>query len=485
MDVAAVIIGGVIVAGTALAGRGDVAPVVWVALVVSLAGCAIGPRLSGARLAATVSIAAGFAALGVALFVAWHWPMLWFLAASALCVAVAAVSLVKHADALDTPVSRLNLFALAAIGLSTAMALVLSEAAARIFSGVLPEELQHVLRADPRNYGVAHAYIGHLHRPSASFVVSGTGYSATNHTDSVGFRNPDPWPARADVVVIGDSVVFGWGVDDDASWPARFQAAMPGKKVMNLGLAGGSPQQYLRVYETFGAALRPKLVLVGLWARNDFTDAEMFDDWERSGAGGNVLVFRDFGRIGPVRYDWSDPIGTAEGIFHSKVYPLLRRSYLYNLMRVSSGTIAAPRSAPVVVSVGGRRVELSRNGLATTASAADPSRRGFRLLVEALRRLHETATADGAQVLIVIQPTKEDVYLPGAAAAVDPLAALRSELDAVDIEYLDLTPTFREHASAGRWLYFDHDSHPNRAGYALIASAVHAHIMRYAARYGL
>ena len=65
---------------------------------------------------------------------------------------------------------------------------------------------------------------------------------------------------------------------------------------MNLGLVGASPEQYFRVYETFGARLQPKLLLVGVYVQNDFWDAGMFDLWLREGVGNNYMVWRNFGR---------------------------------------------------------------------------------------------------------------------------------------------------------------------------------------------
>jgi hypothetical protein len=138
-----------------------------------------------------------------------------------------------------------------------------------------------------------------------------------------------------------------------------------------------------------------------------------------------------------------------------------------------------------MVSVAGRTVELSKTGLTRLAEAVDPSRRSFQSLIESLRRLQQTAASNGAQVVVVLQPTKEEVHLPiTAVMAVDPLAALRSELDKAGIEYVDLMPVFRDRASSGQWLYFAHDSHPNRVGYALIASAVHGRIVKRLPRYG-
>ena len=44
-------------------------------------------------------------------------------------------------------------------------------------------------------------------------------------TDPYGFRNPSPWPAQANIVVLGDSLAFGFGVDDEHSWVAQLRPA--------------------------------------------------------------------------------------------------------------------------------------------------------------------------------------------------------------------------------------------------------------------
>ena len=175
-------------------------------------------------------------------------------------------------------------------------ALALTEGLLRLFSDRLPVEIQRVIRADPSNYGVVHSYIGNLHRPNNTFVVSGKGFSGVHHTDGHGFRNPWPWPETAEIITLGDSVTFGQGVNDEQAWPAVLARAFPSSRIINLGLIGSGPQQYLRVYETFGLTLHPKVVLVGFFIGNDFWDAEMFDRWLKSGAGGSYMVWRDFGR---------------------------------------------------------------------------------------------------------------------------------------------------------------------------------------------
>jgi hypothetical protein len=67
-------------------------------------------------------------------------------------------------------------------------------------------------------------------------------------TDHDGLRlaqHSAPAAAARSVAILGDSVTFGWGVQPDASYPARLGQAIDGATVRNLGLLGGGPDQSL------------------------------------------------------------------------------------------------------------------------------------------------------------------------------------------------------------------------------------------------
>ena len=81
---------------------------------------------------------------------------------------------------------------------------------------------------------------------------------------------------------MGDSLTYSLSVNDEQAWPVLLERALAPRRVLNLGLISAAPQQYLRVYETFGAKLSPKVLLVGLFLGNDLTDALAFDAWWRA-----------------------------------------------------------------------------------------------------------------------------------------------------------------------------------------------------------
>ena len=221
------------------------------------------------------------------------------------------LTLVMRSKVLSEGISREGVFKILVLAGSSFLALVLTEAILRLFSSRLPVEVQQIVRADPSNYGVFHPYIGNLGKPNNALVLEGRDFHAVHHTDGYGFRNSWPWPKTADIVTLGDSVVFGQGVEDEQAWPAILAHSFPKSRVINLGLIGAGPQQYLRVYETFGLKLHPKFVLVGFFMGNDFWDAETFDLWLKSGTGGNYMVWRDFGRPTNVSLESQQPIGKS------------------------------------------------------------------------------------------------------------------------------------------------------------------------------
>lgn len=115
----------------------------------------------------------------------------------------------------------------------------------------------------------------------------------TYHINSFGFRGPD-WttPKAAGVrrgVVIGDSMVFGSGVDDadtiDATLAARLRRAHPGDKVevLNLGVTGSNLVGYANAYRAAAEQLSPDFAVVCVFLPNDFVEIDQQSDMDRAG----------------------------------------------------------------------------------------------------------------------------------------------------------------------------------------------------------
>jgi lysophospholipase L1-like esterase len=432
-------------------------------------------------------IAACAAALCIAMVgVFWRLPLMWFVVVMSMGAVMLLAGLLAPAKPLGEPLTRLEVFKLLTVAGTVVLTLGAAEGFLRLAPGVFDEQTQQLLAWTPGNAGVGHPYIGHLHRPERSFDVAGKDFGARHSVDALGFRNRWPWPERPEIVAVGDSLTFGLGVGNDQAWPALVAHAT-GRRVINLGLVGAGPQQYLRLWETFGARLQPKLLIVGIYAQNDFWDAQLFDQWRQLGVGDNYMVWRDFGRPRRFRFRLRDPIVMADSLFRAHVYPVLRSSHLYNLLHAyGGGDLQAVGEAQILELAGGGRLQLAPADFVRKIRGAEAHTPQFRLVIDALQRLHAAATDQGTHVLMILQPGKEEVYLPVAGEqAADPTLALREAFDTLGLPYLDLAPAFRRRAEAGEQLFFEIDSHPNETGYAFIGQMVASHIGANASRYGL
>jgi len=362
------------------------------------------------------------------------------------------------------------------LGVSILVAGLIGEAFLRLFPRFLPEEAR--LRLHWRELGagekrsIPHPYVGFLYPPSVRGEIESGDVDFTYASDEHGFRNPSPWPPRAEIVCVGNSMVFGFGVSDDEVWTRLVDAGLPESRVLNLGLAGAAPQQYVRIFETFGVALEPRLLVFGLFPGNDVADAAIFNSWLKAGSPGNYDVWRFF--RGPVQ---DQRMGFRR---------LLRKSHLLTTIRVVTRDFQSPFSSRTLDFPDGSRIQLAPAAVARNLSGAKPSQPQFQLTMRAIEDGRERARENGAEFLVLLFPTKEEVYLPVLGEpAPRGVAPFVEALERRGIPYLDLTPHFQERAGRDEKLFFEVDGHPNAAGNRLIAAVVLEHLRKNAAGYRL
>ena len=368
---------------------------------------------------------------------------------------------------------RIELASVLVLLTSVAVTLAIIEVLLRAYPTLLPEEARlriHWREIEEKTSSIAHPYLGFVLPPRQSGTRTGTDFTFTFTTDEHGFRNRSPWPKTAEIIVAGDSMVFGYGVDDAQSWTSRLVERLPASRIINLGLIGGAPQQYLRAFETFGVGLKPKLFVFGLFPGNDFNDATRFDEWLEAGSPGNYDVWRFFGGETPSR---------ARGI--------LEQSYLVALAKTVRNSFRFPSSGVTMDLRDGKKIQLAPRAYGWQSAQANPSAAAFRRVISVIDRAAAQSRANDARFLVLLFPTKEEVYLPllgrEAPELVAPAAtALRER----SIPYLDLTVSLQRAARAdGAALYFEIDGHPNARGYQVIADALYEHLAANARIYGL
>ncbi|HJR77873.1 MAG TPA: hypothetical protein VJ805_12905 [Nitrospiraceae bacterium] len=107
------------------------------------------------------------------------------------------------------------------------------------------------------------------HRPTAGSI---------QRLNSHGFRDRERTFSRTvgtpRIVALGDSFTVGVGVSYDDGFVARTEKALqevvPGTEVINLGVGGVQPDEYLSILKAIGIRYSPDLVLVNFYVGNDF-----------------------------------------------------------------------------------------------------------------------------------------------------------------------------------------------------------------------
>jgi lysophospholipase L1-like esterase len=325
--------------------------------------------------------------------------------------------------------------------------------------------------------------------------------------DAWGFRNASR-PERADVVTLGDSQTWGTSVERDAAWPQRLARAL-GTPVYNMGLGSYGPGQYLLQVDQ-ALSLKPRLVVLAVYFGNDFYDAfrlartnpeiaslvpatslptidalERREPLERQA---NVLFSRDDARASAPepRAGFADRlklVALAHAIKRqatAHALPLLSKDFA----KAGRALSAEERRFCSIFDDGHWRTILTPPYRAFVLDDGDPRiRAGFEVSRRAIERIAERVGAAGSRLVVVLLPTKENVFWSrvrdpaahvGLAELVDHEQRLKRELvqdmDARGIAYVDLLEALR--AAAEQPYFEDADGHPNALGHGIIATEI-------------
>ncbi len=121
-------------------------------------------------------------------------------------------------------------------------------------------------------------------RPGAEATVEATG-GIRYRINEQGFRDrprtPHPTPGVYRILVLGDSVAFGYGVNEDEAFPQQLERALvqagASVEVLNFGVNGYNPYTEAALFADRGTAYNPDLVLVQ-FCINDLADPTLHFD---------------------------------------------------------------------------------------------------------------------------------------------------------------------------------------------------------------
>jgi lysophospholipase L1-like esterase len=280
--------------------------------------------------------------------------------------------------------------------------------------------------------------LGWAHIPGATVRFTRLEFDTRVSINEDGFRGPRvPIGRRSGwnrIVVLGDSYVFGHGVNDDETFCVRLAELFPQTEVVNLGVTGYSTDQELLLLEDRALAYEPDVVVLCFYA-NDLLDNGHETAWGLYRKP-RFLLLPD----GSVQLE-SETV--TEGVpLRMRIQRELRRRFvLYDVIayRLRRGEPDAPAA--------GAPRELSR---------------------ALVRRIAQLCHEGGAPLLLVVLPGIEDPALfdglppPGTGTR------------------LDLAPLFSDHEQAhpDSALGFEHDTHWTARGHRFVAGVLAEEIER-------
>ncbi len=296
--------------------------------------------------------------------------------------------------------------------------------------------------------------IGVNARSLPDLMQAGTRYfdthlQATYSYDNDGFRVTPTGDAPVDgasatttalsVAVVGDSFVFGAGVEDDETFAAQLQREVTGSRVRNLGVSGANTQQAALVAARYAAAMALDVLVIVVTGN----DAEVW----------------------PWNLDPLTTCGVEPTRDELRAHAAMRFVYLARVVNalVSDNGCLGPTRCP-----------------SRFAGDAVQARCFRRSLLE----LGFFAGGRGAKVVVVYYPTPRGDWGAGEVHGDEAIAATVGQLAGQQgFAFVDLLPVFAPHGGAALKVAAHDDMHPNARAHGLAAARV-AGVLREVMRQG-
>lgn len=325
-------------------------------------------------------------------------------------------------------------------------------------------------------------------------------YDVEVTTNSAGFHDVEHLrekPATVyRIVVLGDSFIEGLAVPIESGFTHQLETILQADvttrqiEVINLGVSGVGPAQYLRMLERRGIAYEPDLVLMSIYPENDFWDSYrgLSDSPSKS--------FYVLGADGTLEY-----VAPEASKVSVKLRPYLRRSAFLTLLRdgMAMGSLESQLGRLGLLQAPGAAQDHSMDWGVYDASLPDPWREAYRTTIRIIEASHDLASRNGATFMAMtigsvakVEDRWDELFVEYPLAKQMTLDSQRPFSAIADIgrqrnfAVIDLADPFRQDFLVSKTSRsWPHDGHWNYTGHRFAAQIVARHILAHREEYRL
>lgn len=346
------------------------------------------------------------------------------------------------------------------------------------------------------------SYINEMKEATVSVVYNSTGWRDTEH-------NIDNLSNTLRILILGDSFMEAYSVNLSDALPKQLERLANKKgvdtEVINLGVGGyGTLQEYL-VFRDIGRKYKPDVVLLGFYLDNDVRN--------------NSMILESIVNQGSMKVNSRPFVDTSDtsGLKISRVdYEGARRRYLLAKEKKSNlDLLEKLKNQSALVNLLRRSVRNSKSTFNTSNSNENNSSKNdarslalfginychehpdytkaWNVTKLILDRLNSDILRMGSKLVVFTVPALHEVDLKHTEKAInktpqsmlcleDPPSyrRLSSILRNLNIEYIDLLPTFRDVTKNNKVnLFRISDRHWNERGHSLAAKTLYSALVRH------
>ena len=295
---------------------------------------------------------------------------------------------------------------------------------------------------------------GWSHIPNTAGRFASFGFDTQVTINSEGFRGREvqrlKLPSKTRMLALGDSYVWGFGVNDHEIFTQEIERLCPQIETINLGVSGYGTDQELLLFLDKGSAYHPDIVTLVL-AANDYMD--------NARAKAYVYYYKPMFSLDSDRLVLvNQPVPEMNALMRGSAQ-LAQRSYLLTQLNRSFEVMARNRSNSAA-----SYATASASTLAVQRPRTYPRTTEEAITVRLLKELAATVHAGGSQFVVVVTEDQGDSGRWLAEAVADPR---------ISYVFLDEVFSPTEYES----LHLSKDFHWNASGHALVARAVTASLI--------